>query len=82
VLIGSVFSEAVTTSDQHILFLPFYAIAEFSFLSNGIERWRGEGRRGDIRRRTGRLQESRLADLALDVHSFLVDLQLRLGFAL
>jgi len=36
-------------------------------------------KRGYIRRRTACFQEGRFADNALDVHSLLVDLQLRLG---
>jgi hypothetical protein len=39
-----------------------------------------EGRRGgNVRRCTSSLQESRLADVALDVHGLLIDLELRLS---
>lgn len=36
-------------------------------------------REGNIRRRTSSLQESRLADITLNIHSLLIDLQLRLS---
>ena len=69
VLVGCVLGEAENRSCQPTI----------QFTTR--RRWWGkrgeEG--GNIRRRTSSLQESRLADITLNIHSLLIDLQLRLS---